>query len=161
MTEEQAIALLDYIDEKSAASAKAEPEVVAKTLTPAMGDVQKTALWVFMGFVAFIIAVFWWTTSAQASSAAVNMQSAYKVRSLIFWIALPVIVGLLGFTLPKAPYVADATPDRVIYVATRQFEFIFSNEPITTAEDAKRIPHIRLNDLPAGALIEFRVTSLM
>jgi len=45
-------------------------------------------------------------------------------------------------------------------VAARQFDFVFSDEPITSAADLAQVPRIANLEVAAGTLVEFRVTSL-
>jgi cytochrome c oxidase subunit 2 len=47
-----------------------------------------------------------------------------------------------------------------VYVAARQFDFVFSDEPIMSVADLAQVPRIDQLEIPAGALVEFRVTSL-
>ena len=74
-------------------------------------------------------------------------------------------IGVLATTLPRTPYAADVSAaaagvDRIIYVAARQFEFIWSDEPIVRAEDVGRVPRLHQVAIAPGATVEFRVTSL-
>lgn len=168
VTAEQADALIDYLATRSTELAQTgAPDAgtmpVDASPPPApqpMGEIQQTALWIFLGFAAFIAVVFAWVSASAGSASSGTASGAYTLRTVIFWLSVPILVGLLFFTLRKTPYSTEGTPDRVVYVATRQFEFIFSNEPITKSEDLSSVKRITLDALPAGGLLEFRVTSL-
>jgi heme/copper-type cytochrome/quinol oxidase subunit 2 len=77
-----------------------------------------------------------------------------------FVTAAVLLIALIG-TVSRTPYgAAGARPDRIVYVAAQQFGFSFSLEPIVSTQDLARVPIIQQLELPAGALLEFRVTSL-
>lgn len=95
----------------------------------------------------------------------VSIARAYGMRRMLFLAALVAVVGVLATTLPRTPYAAhgDAIAggvDRIVYVAARQFEFIWSDEPIVSAGDIGRVPRLQQLAVDAGATVEFRVTSL-
>ena len=70
-------------------------------------------------------------------------------------------IGVLATTLPRTPYAADVSAaaagvDRIIYVAARQFEFIWSDEPIVRAEDVGRVPRLHQVAIAPGATVEIK-----
>lgn len=83
-----------------------------------------------------------------------------RYRGLFFG-TLGIILGVLVlFTLPLSPYLtfADEHPEKVIDVVAKQFSFSLSDQ----SPEKKWIPTESTSGivLPAGALAEFRVTSL-
>jgi cytochrome c oxidase subunit 2 len=89
------------------------------------------------------------------------VKRAYRVRKVFFVAASVTLVALLAATLPLVPYAgAGVKADRVVHVASRQFDFVFSDEPIVSVADVGRVPTIQRLELKAGSLVEFRVTAL-
>lgn len=78
-----------------------------------------------------------------------------------FWFfTLAIILGVVFFfTLPRSPYLlfVDERPEKIIVVTAQQFAFILSDESL----DREKAPAEASGSivLPAGGLIEFRVTS--
>lgn len=95
----------------------------------------------------------------------VDTARAYGIRRVLFLAALAAVIGVLATTLPDAPYTGqhDASGqavDRIVYVTARQFEFIWSDEPIASRDDIGRVPRLGEVLLKAGSTVEFRVSSL-
>lgn len=91
----------------------------------------------------------------------VDTGKGYALRRRLFAGAVVVALAVLVFTLPGVPYAAPGLrADRVVYVTARQFEFIYTTEPLASPEDLDRVPALQRLSLPAGELVEFRVTSL-
>lgn len=104
--------------------------------------------------------VFAFVAASTRNPRAIDLKEAYRFRRVVFLFLLVSLLAFLWVTLGRLPYPrAGARPDRVIHVAARQFGFALSESPITNSEDwsshAASPP-----ELPSGALIEFRVTSL-
>jgi len=128
---------------------------------PVIAPAQARILALFLAFAAVIAAVFAWVGRSTSSPTDLDVHRAYGIRRAFFFAAATALIALLLLTLPYAPYAAaDARTDRVVYVAARQFDFVFSEEPITSTADLGRIARIERLEIAAGALVEFRVTSL-
>lgn len=122
---------------------------------------QSTILLVFLAVAIVIALVFGMVGLSTRTAANVNVNKAYQLRRVLFFTTTPLLVALLAVTLPQAPYAgADARPDRIVYVAARQYNFMFSDDSIVTREDVARVRRIPRLELEAGELVEFRVTSL-
>ncbi|MCC6766620.1 MAG: hypothetical protein IT293_18330 [Deltaproteobacteria bacterium] len=167
VSEAEAKSLLAYIATASrAAAAGAQAAGTAASpsasLTGWLGSVQFVAFLLFLGITAAIIVVFWHVAASTADPVPhIDTEAACALRARLFAVATLVIVGTLGATLPFTPYPrSDDVPDRLIYVAARQFSFTYSSEPITSDEDARRVPALASLEVPLGSLVEFRVTSL-
>ncbi|MCZ7565365.1 MAG: c-type cytochrome [Burkholderiales bacterium] len=163
LAENDARALLAHIQAASSATppAAAAPPTPLRMPRPQLIAPQSTILVAFLALAAVIIAVFAWVALSTRSPAEVDVKKAYGVRKIFFVTASVVLVALLIATLPRAPYAgADVKPDRIVHVAARQFDFVFSDEPIVSASDLGRVPTIQRLELKAGALVEFRVTAL-
>lgn len=155
------IAYLRALDAGTAAPAA--PAVVYDT--PELMQPQARIWHMFLLISAVIVLVFGVVAASSRSPREVSTQRAYGLRRVLFLAALVAAVGVLATTLPKAPYSAQSgnaagDADRIIYVAARQFEFIWSDEPITSAEDIGRVARLDQVLLDAGSTAEFRVTSL-
>jgi heme/copper-type cytochrome/quinol oxidase subunit 2 len=161
LKEAEARALLAHIEAASKAAGPAPAAAAARLPPPELVAPQSTILAIFLILSAVIIAVFTWIASSTRSPAAVDVQKAYGVRRVFFVTAVVALVAALAATLPRAPYaVAGVKPDRIVHVAARQFDFVFSEEPIVSLSDLGRVPTIKHLQLERGALVEFRVTSL-
>lgn len=161
LAESDARAVLAHIQAVSAAAAPAPAAAASPLPRPELAAPQSAVLNTFLVLAAIIIAVFAWVALSTRSPADVDVKRAYGVRKVFFVTAAVVLVALLVATLPRAPYAsADLKPDRIVHVAARQFDFVFSDEPIVRAADIGRVPTIQRLELKAGTLVEFRVTSL-
>jgi len=163
LTENEARALLAHVQAASAATppAAAAPSAPLRLPQPELIAPQSTVLVSFLALAGVIIAVFAWVALSTRSPAEVDVKKAYGVRKMFFVTATVVLVTLLVATLPRAPYAgAGVRPDRVVHVAARQFEFVFSDEPILRVADLGRVPTLARPELAVGELVEFRVTAL-
>jgi len=72
-----------------------------------------------------------------------------------------VLVIILVLTMPHMPYPgADQRPDRVVFVAAKQFAFGISDQPMINEAEWEAATYATPVEVPVGALIEFRVSSL-
>lgn len=167
VSEAEARSLLAYIATASQAAgggAQAGTAATAQSsaFTSWLGSVQFVAFLLFLGITVAIVVVFWHVAASTADPVPqIDTKSGYALRAKLFAVTTLVIVVTLGATLPFTPYHRnDGVPDRLVYVAARQFAFTYSSEPITSDEDAARVPALASLELPLGSLVEFRVTSL-
>lgn len=167
VTEAQAKQLIAYIVQKSSA----EPQVESSVSKPASSSAP-TSEWLgttqFLAFIIFLVLSlivtysFWRVARSTGDPVPViDMKAAYALRKKLFLGASLVVGGTMVATLSFTPYPVDLRiPDQLIYVAANQFSFTYSSEPIISVEDMGRIPTIGSLEIPRGALVEFRVTSL-
>ncbi len=160
LTREQAGQLLAYLAEAGqVAAAPARP--VSRMPQPSLAPTQRTILSVFLAIALVIALVFGWVGLSTHSPTTVDVHRAYAIRRVLFIVALAGLGSLLFVTLARVPYArASVQPSRVVYVTARQFDFIFSEEPIVSVEDLGRVSTQRRLTLERGELVEFRVTSL-
>lgn len=82
-----------------------------------------------------------------------------RYRGLWFLTLAGILVVTFFFTLPRSPYLLFVRdrPEKIIAVASQQFAFTLSDESL----DKEKAPAEAAGGivLPAGALVEFRVTS--
>lgn len=163
LTEAQARALIAYIRAETAATPPAAATQVPPGgyPTPPLGRVQLVAFAVFLMFAGAITLVFGWVCLSTRNPQDLDVKKAYAVRRTFFFVAASLLLVVLVATMQDTPYAeANVKADRIVYVAARQFDFIYSFEPIVSTGDlGKALVVLRL-DLPVGALVEFRVTSL-
>ncbi len=147
-----------------AAAARAIAAPAAQPLAyppPSLGPIQRTALALFLGLTALIAAVFAAVAYSTKFPRTLDVHKAYGVRRAFFFIASAALLIAFVATIGRTPYAAVGTrPDRIIYVTGRQFNFVFSLEPIVRTEDLSRVPALDRLVLPAGTAVEFRVTAL-
>jgi cytochrome c oxidase subunit 2 len=157
----EAEALLSYL--KSAAAGAAGTTAASTTPLPRaeLAAPQSIVLSVFLFVTAVIMLVFAWVGFSTRSPSEVDVKKAYGVRKVIFASAALVVVVLLFATLPNVPYAVASKPtDRIVHVTARQFNFVFSEEPIVSVSELGRVATLEPLVLPLGAQVEFRVTSL-
>ncbi|GMV03407.1 MAG: hypothetical protein AMXMBFR52_30620 [Burkholderiales bacterium] len=160
----QVEALVAHLHEVAAGTvASAAPAVVYAR--PEMMPSQARVWHVFLLISAVIVVVFAGVALSTTRPREVSVARAYGLRKVLFLSAMVAAIGVLATTLPRTPYAADVSAaaagvDRIIYVAARQFEFIWSDEPIVRAEDVGRVPRLHQVAIAPGATVEFRVTSL-
>ena len=133
--------------------------------TPELMPSQALVWRMFLLISAVIVLVFAAVAFSTGRPREVSIARAYGLRRVLFLAALVAVAGVLATTLPKTPYAAHGNAavtevDRIIYVAARQFEFIWSDEPIVSAADVGRVPRLHQLAIDSGSTVEFRVTSL-
>ena len=113
---------------------------------------------VFAGAALIIIGVF--AAVARSTSATVDYAKANRLR-LLFFVSLGVILlTFLVLTLPRLPYPIEArAPDRVVHAVGKQYAWSLTEGagPTLAAWDRDFSPLVTVQ---AGALVEFRVTTL-
>lgn len=154
--------LVDYLTVAGSAAQAAAPQPAPVPMAqPQLAAPQATILSIFLACSAVIALVFTWIALSTRAPATVDVKRAYGLRRVFFIVGATAAVVLLIATIPLVPYAqAGAKADRVVYVAARQFDFVFSNEPITSIADLAQVQRIDNLEIPAGMLVEFRVTSL-
>jgi len=87
-----------------------------------------------------------------------GIKKPLKKRFFFFIMLTAVLLILLTITIPKSPYFlfTDKSPSKVVFVDTRQFNFIMSYQAI----DPKNNSSGEAIELPVDKPVEFRVTSL-
>src|SRR5215469_2403635 len=122
--------------------------------------IQMHALYGFLGIASLIMAAFVYVVLSTRHVRDVDYHAAYGLRKKLFFIVL-VLLGLgLGITLGKTPYPkGNELPDKVVFVVGKQFSFALSETPITNDQEYEAGTFAAPVQVPAGSLIEFRVTS--
>ena len=99
-----------------------------------------------------LIALFIFFQSSETEEAESVTKKVYAVRKIYFFVLVTVVLGTLGFTLPKAPYFKDGEGDVIVEV--KGWMWYWEVEPVKGAkmEGGELV-------LPAGKKVEFRVTA--
>jgi cytochrome c oxidase subunit II len=163
ITEPQARALIDYFRRESATPAGPAPATAAPVAypPPSLGPIQRFSLVLFLALTAAITLVFTWVALSTRNPQSLDTHKAYALRRVFLFVTAGALLVALVATLSRTPYAAARThSDRIVYVAARQFDFVFSLEPIVSAGDLANVPVVNRLELPTGATVEFRVTSL-
>jgi cytochrome c oxidase subunit 2 len=160
LTDGEARSLLDHLRAARVPAAAPQPAPLPMS-QPALASPQSIILELFLVLTAIIVLVFVWIGLSTGSPADVDVKRAYVLRRVFFVTGAAALVALLVATIGRVPYAtAGARPERIVYVAARQFDFVFSDEPIMSVADLAQVSRIDQLEIPAGALVEFRVTSL-
>lgn len=122
---------------------------------------QLTALLVFLIWSAVTVIIFVVVGLSGRSPGELSVK-AYKRNRAILFLGLSVAaVVFLVLTLPFMPYPDEGvTPDRVIYVSSKQFAFKMSDEPISREDALDDEVFLSIQPIKPGELIEFRVTTV-
>lgn len=88
-------------------------------------------------------------------------RSIDRARVAFFAVLSVALLSVLGMTLRHLPYDLGQgqAPDRLLFIAGKQFAFAVSDRPIATDEEWQARTMAEPVKLPAGALVELRVTT--
>ena len=107
-----------------------------------------------------IIGVFATVALSTRRSAATDYGKANGLRLLAFGVLGAILVIFLVLTLPHLPYAADArAPDHIVHAVGKQYAWSLTEQsgPTLATWDKDFSPTVTV---PAGAPVEFRVTTL-
>ncbi len=116
-------------------------------------------LWLSVGALVILIYVAFALSTRGASGDEAAYQAIGRLRRPLFILMLVMLGIMLAFTVPRMPYPRNQTPDEVVHVVARQFQFALSSTPVRSQEDFLKASANR-PQIPVGRLVEFRVTSL-
>lgn len=118
------------------------------------------ALLVFLVVSSLIIVFFSWVAASTGSARDLDAKSAYRLRRRFFVVLTLFLLVMLVVTMPHMPYPGDEQkPDRIVFAVGKQFSFGISDRPITTDGEWEAATSATPVSIPAGTLIEFRVSS--
>ena len=123
---------------------------------------QVWTFYLYLVLAGVIAAVFGWVAWTTRNPREVAPAAANRLRFGFFVLITVILVATLGLTLTKTPYElwADEVPDRVVFVAGKNFAFAVSETPVETVEEwEEQSTTGETVVVPAGSLIEFRVSS--
>lgn len=119
-----------------------------------------TPFGVFIVSSLIIIGVFAMVALSTRRSAAADYGKANRLRLLAFGVLGAILVIFLVLTLPHLPYAADAqAPDHIVHAVGKQYAWSLTEQsgPTLATWDKDFSPTVTV---PAGAPVEFRVTTL-
>jgi cytochrome c oxidase subunit 2 len=115
----------------------------------------------FLALALVIGSVFAWVARSTRAAGDGGYGVAQGGRQKFFIGLTGALVVALALTLPRMPYPAELQPpDRVVYVAGKQYAFILSDSPIASAASGEEAAYSGSVEVPRGALVEFRVSTL-
>jgi len=122
---------------------------------------QALAFRLFVVVTAIIVAVFLWVAwSTRQSVLTIDLHKAYNLRRRFFYVLATVLLFGMVLTFPRMPYPAvERPPERIVFVVAKQFAFGISDRPILNDQDWEAATYAEPIQIPAGQLVEFRVTS--
>ena len=123
---------------------------------------QLSIFYLFLVLAAIVCIVFVAVALSSRRPQEVPQLAIQRTRLGFFILLTLVIVPALGFTLGKLPYElwAGEVPDKLVFVAGKQFAFAVSESPVLTDEQWQAKTMAAPVEVPAGSLLELRVTSL-
>lgn len=122
--------------------------------------IQMHALSVFLAVGGLLAAIFIYVGLSTRHAKDIDYHSAYRLRKILFFVVIVVLLGALGATLGKTPYPrASELPDKVVFVVGKQFAWGMSDQPIKNDDDYNAATYGATVEVPVGSLVEFRVTS--
>jgi cytochrome c oxidase subunit 2 len=134
--------------------------VAAAGQAQGLAMIQMRALAVFIGAAAVLVLAFVYVALSTRRARDIDLHSAYAVRRKLFFLLLAVLATGLGLSLGHMPYPrGNELPGRVVFVVGKQFAFGLSDGPILSDAQYQSATYAEPVSLPAGALVEFRVTS--
>jgi cytochrome c oxidase subunit 2 len=91
----------------------------------------------------------------------VDYARANRMRRVFFVSLATMLAIFLLLTLPRLPYpIEAATPERIVHVVGKQYAFSLTPGPGPASLEAWEDESSSVVDVPVGALVEFRVTTL-
>jgi cytochrome c oxidase subunit II len=122
---------------------------------------QLAIFYLFLVLAAIVFTVFVAVALSSRSPREVPQLAIQRTRLGFLILLCLVLLPALGFTLVKLPYEmwAGDVPDRLIFVAGKQFAFAVSESPVLTDQEWQAKTMAAPVEVPAGSLLEMRVTS--
>lgn len=124
---------------------------------------QTWIFYLYLTLAAVVAGVFLAVAASTRRPHEVEAGAVKRLRGGFFVLLALILTTALGVTLGRLPYTvhADELPDRVVFVAGKQFAFAVSDAPVTDDEAWLEATTTGGGvEVPAGSLVEFRVTSL-
>jgi cytochrome c oxidase subunit II len=122
--------------------------------------IQMRAFYIFIAIAGTLVLVFGYVARSTRRARDIDFHAAYAVRKKLFFLLLVILATGLGMTLGHMPYPADTElPTNVVFVVGKQFAFGLSAKPILNSDQYQSATYAEPVEVPAGALVEFRVTS--
>lgn len=121
-------------------------------------------LFLFLALAALIVGVFVQVALSTRASRAprdADPRAVARLRRWFFAGLAAVLATFLVLTLPRMPYSAErGVPDRIVHVTSKQYAFALGDSAVPSlAAWSERVAPQSV-EVPAGTLVEFRVTTL-
>ena len=119
-----------------------------------------TAFVVFLVSTTIILLVFGVVARSTTGRGDVNYPRANRLRLLFFVSLAAILLIFLALTLPDLPYPVEASaPERIVLATGKQYAWSLTEGTAPTLDNWDTAFSPRIN-VPAGAVVEFRVTTL-
>jgi cytochrome c oxidase subunit 2 len=115
---------------------------------------------VFLLSLTIIVAVFAIVARSTARRREADYGSVGRLRLVFYVSVVSILLTFLAISLPHLPYPVEArAPDRVVQAVGKQYEWSLSEDKAPTLDTwtAESSPVV---SVPAGVMVEFRVTTL-
>jgi len=117
------------------------------------------AFYVFLGAAGLLTAVFLYVALSTRNASDINISDRLQFAEGTFYCrARRALLGH-GHDARKNALPHNELPDNVVFVVGKQFSFALSDAPITNDQEYEARTYGTPGQVPAGSLIEFRVTS--
>lgn len=125
-------------------------------------QLQLLSFLIWLGIAVVIALVFFVVAYRSRQAQVPNTATVNRFRLALLGTLFVLAVLFLAVTLPKTPYpMGTEQPDKVVFVAAKQFAFAITDEPVTTEEEWLDATSFGGPvEISRGDLVEFRVTSL-
>jgi cytochrome c oxidase subunit 2 len=123
---------------------------------------QVWTFYLYLLLAVIVFAVFAFVGLSTRRPGEVTPAGVNRLRLAFLVLLVVIIASALGFTLGRTPYAlwAREAPDRLVFVAGKQFNFAVSERPIASDGDWQAATLAPAVAVRAGDLVEFRVSSL-
>ena len=121
---------------------------------------QAGAFYLFVAISAIVVGVFVWVALSTRHAREPKPSSVNRLRIWFIGILTGGLVFAFVKMFPRMPYPRrKQKPDRVVYAVGMQFSWGLSDHPIRNPDEWQEATYAPPLKIPAGSLVEFRVTS--
>ena len=114
----------------------------------------------FVAINVIVVVVFVWVSLSTRHRHDPDLKAANRLRTLFFGILTGGLILAFVLMFPRMPYPKGSQkPNLVVYAVGMQFSWGISDQPIKNAEEWQEATYAPPVKIPAGSLVEFRVTS--
>jgi cytochrome c oxidase subunit 2 len=122
--------------------------------------VQVEAFYTFIGISVIVVGVFVWVALSTRHEHEPRSRSVNRLRAWFLGVLTGGLVFAFVMMFPRMPYPRRwQKPDRIVYAVGMQFSWALSDHPIRNPDEWQEATYAPPLKIPAGSLVEFRVTS--
>lgn len=121
---------------------------------------QTGAFYLFVAINAMVVAVFVWVAVSTRHEHEPNSKAVNQLQGWFFGVLTGGLIFAFVLMYPSMPYPkGNQRPDQIVYAVGMQFSWGLSNLPIKNKEQWREATYAPPIKVPAGSLVDFRVTS--